>query len=285
MVAKLLEPILADTVTLRQKRVMTGNGSIVGAGTGGLSTNDITVATTGQQSLNVPQSFPFQSSKSNGEKIKLVRSDPMMIMSWGLSDQDYEAGDDQKNQKRIRSVSADRILDDPREPREPRDSLSPDQRRVRSCSADRILDGERSRQDSLSSLRTLESQSSDRSWGGYRPAVSRRRWRSSWLGSPWESLSATEERRAGRFVVNLNVLSQSCRTVSLTDRLTVILLTPSARYFTVFPEILNISKCIRTRLCTCVIIRWDLQYHSHTTIYRLVNILDGEFLLLPPLSN
>ena len=214
--AKLLEPILADPVPvpLRQKRVMTGNGSIVGAGTGGLSTNDISVATTGQQSLNVPETF--QSSKSIGQKIKLADSDPMMIMSWGLSDQDYEAGDHQKNQKRIRSVSADRILDgdprDPWEPREPRDSLSPDQRRVRSCSADRILDGERSRQDSLSSLRTLESQSSDRSWGGYRPATSRRRWRSSWLGS--QSLSATEERRGGRLVVNLNVLSQSCRAVS-----------------------------------------------------------------------
>ena len=45
--AKLIEPILADTDTLRQKRVMTGNGSIVGAGNGGLSTNDISVVTTG----------------------------------------------------------------------------------------------------------------------------------------------------------------------------------------------------------------------------------------------
>ena len=49
--AKLLEPLLADTDTRRQKRVMTGNGSIVGAGTGGLSTNDITVAATGQHPL------------------------------------------------------------------------------------------------------------------------------------------------------------------------------------------------------------------------------------------
>ena len=187
--AKLIEPILADTDTLRQRRVMTGNGSIVGAGTDGLSTNDINVATTGQQSLNVPETF--QSSKSNGQKIKLATSDPMMIMSWGLSDRDYEAGDEQSHQKRIRSVSADRILESEL-PLEARESLSPDQRRVRSSSAGRILEGERSRQDSLSSLRTLESQSSERSWGGYtRPGVSRRGWRSSWLGS--QSLSATEE--------------------------------------------------------------------------------------------
>ena len=45
--AKLLEPILADTDTVRQKRMMTGNGSIVGTGAGGLATNDITVVTTG----------------------------------------------------------------------------------------------------------------------------------------------------------------------------------------------------------------------------------------------
>ena len=139
-------------------------------------------------SVNVAETFQSSKSKSNGQKIKLVDSDPLMIMSWGLSDQDDEAGDDQRNHKRIRSASADRVLD----------SLSPDQRRVRSSSADRILDGERSRQDSLSSLRTLESQSSDRSWGGYRPAFSRRRWRSSWLGS--QSLSASGESRARRYL-------------------------------------------------------------------------------------
>ena len=103
-----------------------------------------------------------------------------------MSDQDEEAGEDQRNHKKIRSASADRVLD----------SLSPDQRRVRSSSAGRILDGERSRQDSLSSLRTLESQSSERSWGGYRPGYSRRRWRTHWVGS--QSLSASEERRGGR---------------------------------------------------------------------------------------
>ena len=118
-----------------------------------------------------------------------------MVMSWGLSDQDYEANDDQKNHKRVRSVSAGRILDG-ESTREPRDSLSPDQRRLRSSSADRILDGERSRQDSVSSLRTVESQSSERSWGGFRPGYGRTRWRTSWLGS--QSLSATEDRRAGR---------------------------------------------------------------------------------------
>ena len=123
----------------------------------------------------------------------------MMIMSWGLSDLSGEAGDQQRNGKRIRSVSAERILeDDPRV--EVRESLSPDQRRVRSSSAGRILDGERSRQDSL------ESQSSGRSWAGLaglaslaslaRPGYSRRGWRSSWRGS--QSLSATEETRAGR---------------------------------------------------------------------------------------
>ena len=117
----------------------------------------------------------------------------MMIMSWGLSDLSGETGDQQRNGKRIRSVSAERILeDDPRV--EVRESLSPDPRRVRSSSAGRILDGERSRQDSL------ESQSSGRSWAGLtslaRPGYSRRGWRSSWRGS--QSLSATEETRAGR---------------------------------------------------------------------------------------
>ena len=122
----------------------------------------------------------------NGQKIKLVDSDPLMIMSWGLSDQDEEADEDQRNHKKIRSASADRVLD----------SLSPEHRRVRSSSAGRILEGERSRQDSLSSLRTLESQSSERSWGGYRPGNNRRPWRTSWVGS--QSLSAADERRGGR---------------------------------------------------------------------------------------
>ena len=100
------------------------------------------------------------------------------------------------DQRRVRSVSADRILDgDSRQ-----DSLSPDQRRVRSVSADRVLDGD-SRQESLSSLHTVDSLGSNKTWGGYRAGYrsgywSRRRWRSSWLGS--ESLSAAEETATGR---------------------------------------------------------------------------------------
>ena len=112
-------------------------------------------------------------------------------MMAGTSDRTSETEDDQR---RVRSVSADRILDgDSR-----KDSLSPDQRRVRSVSADRILDGD-SREDSLSSLHTLESLGSSKTWGGYRAGYRtgyRRRWRSSWIGS--QSLSTADESQAGR---------------------------------------------------------------------------------------
>ena len=118
-----------------------------------------------------------------------------MMMRVDCPDRIYEPSDDQR---RVRSVSADRVLDGdcPR-----LDSLSPDQRRVRSVSADRVLEGEGSRHESVSSLHTLDSQSSSKTWGGPRATyragyLHRRPWRSSWIGS--RSLSTTNDCQNGR---------------------------------------------------------------------------------------
>ena len=120
-----------------------------------------------------------------------------MLMSWECSDQSYETSDEQR---RVRSVSADRILEGEISRQ---DSISPDQMRMRSVSADRVLEGDR--QDSLSSLHTLDSGSSSRTWtgcrAGYRTGyragyLHRRGWRTSWLGS--QSLSAADESQNGR---------------------------------------------------------------------------------------